>query len=111
NVGLDHQDILGSDLRAILEEKMQILKPGVPAWTAIDDGDLLQILKFHAVAVGCSLTNVKDAFTDAGDRGLYSDGVLIESPLEGRHQIKNLAVALGLCRSLQKKYPIDFRKT
>ncbi len=111
-VGLDHQEVLGDDVQKILEEKMQIIKPSVPAWTAIEDPDLERVLLAHCESVGSTLTNINRSFTFEGYRGLYSDGVLIESPLAGEHQIKNLSLALGLCQSLRDHgFVIDFKKT
>ncbi len=42
-IGLDHQDILGSTLTDIAKEKAGIIKPGVPAFSAIQDPSIRPI--------------------------------------------------------------------
>jgi len=43
-IGLDHQDILGPDLRSIAIEKAGIIKPGVPAFSARQHPDVAAVL-------------------------------------------------------------------
>ena len=61
NVGMDHMQFLGDDLRQIASEKAGIAKPGVPLVTAVQSADLLDVIRSRASSVGAPLTTVSDS--------------------------------------------------
>jgi dihydrofolate synthase/folylpolyglutamate synthase len=104
NVALDHTQFLGPSLESIAREKAGILKPGVPALTAEQDPIPLAVLRSRARAMGVPL-DVLDPETLHGVR----TGVLgtefeldidpwgplaLHTPLAGRHQALNTALAV-----------------
>jgi len=92
NVSYDHEAILGDTLEKILGEKMQIVKKGMDVWTGIKESHLLAQLKTHCEQVR--------AFFHQADLGVRA---IHELPLQGRHQIQNAALAMGVCQSLRQR--------
>lgn len=103
NVGLDHQEFLGPTLPQILDEKMQIFKPGMEAWTGIRDGALLAILKNHCGRKGIRLQSVADFFDDQGDSFSMMGLTRLKPGLAGEHQKQNAALAIAIAFSLREK--------
>lgn len=83
SISLDHQSFLGSDLSSIAREKAGIFKSGVPAWSVPQEDEILNVLKDEARARGTSLSVISD-----------NDGKGFESPLAGKHQRENMALAI-----------------
>jgi dihydrofolate synthase/folylpolyglutamate synthase len=50
NIGLDHQQYLGSTLREIAAEKAGIIKPGVPVISAVEEGEAAGVIRRQARA-------------------------------------------------------------
>lgn len=100
-IGLDHQDYLGDTLTAIATEKAHILKPGVPAISALQPPEAAAAIASHAAAIGAPLWQTPGdwAWTEAatGFRvtapGLQADAP--RPPLVGAHQVANAALALA----------------
>ncbi len=109
NVAMDHADYLGDSLAAIAREKAGIIKPAVPVMTAETDPRLLDLFRRRAREVGAPFRALDteavihelevaprgNAFTLETD--LWGTLPLI-SPLPGRHQASNVALAV---RSLE----------
>lgn len=101
-VALDHVDVLGADLRSIAREKAGILRPGVPAATAASD-DARSALAAAAEDQGVELRmlaegadyRVRNRGWSGIDLELRLDGqwVPLRSPMVGRHQAGNVALA------------------
>lgn len=111
-VGLDHQAVLGPDLRSIAAEKAGILRPGVPALTSAS-GAALAVIAERAGRLGTPLAALGRDFTvtlerhdwqgievvvEAKGRGLPSPTLerlplRLRSPLLGAHQADNVALA------------------
>jgi len=111
-VELDHQEQLGSDLASIASEKAGIFRPGRPALTAEEKPEALAVLRDLAAAIGARLESVSETVElDIRDDGLAGPpprgGLLrvdlrtpvrfyrdLAVPLPGRHQARNLALAV-----------------
>ncbi len=111
DVDLDHQQWLGETITEIAREKAGILRPGgrvvlLPqhpeANTAI--GEVAMAIGAHAINASDLLPpTVPDADTGNIYRIKWEEGdVLMASPLHGRHQWRNLALALGTARELRR---------
>ncbi len=105
NVALDHAEYLGYTLEAIALEKAGIIKPGVPAITAERDSALVQLFRARAGAVGAPFHSL-DVTAEIRDLQVSAQGnrfrmetrswgsLDLRSPLPGRHQAMNLALAV-----------------
>ncbi len=102
-VALDHVGVLGDTVERIAHEKAGILRAGVPAWTGAS-GPALKALRSEAAARGARLRTLEsEVRLEVGDRGW--DGLELDlhtpfgaaravTPLVGRHQARNVALAL-----------------
>jgi dihydrofolate synthase/folylpolyglutamate synthase len=104
NVAMDHADYLGDTLGEIAWEKAGIMKPGVPFVTAETDPQALGVFRDLAAAVGARVLvlephTVRDAVV-APDRTTFRlvtrtwGDVQVSTPLVGRHQATNAALAV-----------------
>jgi dihydrofolate synthase/folylpolyglutamate synthase len=109
-VALDHQAILGPDLRAIAREKAGILRPGRPAWTSAEGagGDALDAA---ARAAGVALARLdRDARVERCDLGWDGSALTLQhpgrgtlafrTPLVGAAQARNAALAALLAQEV-----------
>lgn len=120
NVALDHAEFLGDTLPAIAREKAGIIKPGVPVVTAETDPTLLAVFREVAAARGAPLTALDPA--DLADVDVALDhtaftfetppwGALrLRTPLVGRHQAANAALAVALLAHLPDGLRPDARQ-
>jgi dihydrofolate synthase/folylpolyglutamate synthase len=100
NIDYDHQKWLGYTLAEIAAEKSGILKPGVPAVTAADAPEALEVITARAREVGAPLTLVAPGEARQGLAGKVS------LPLAGAHQRRNAATAVAVTRVLQAQLPV-----
>jgi dihydrofolate synthase/folylpolyglutamate synthase len=111
NVADDHQDYLGDTLEQIGREKAGIMKEGVPFVTAETDPELLAM--FGKVAEECGTTvrsirpdhAVQDLEIAADHTSFTLDTaawgeVRLRTPLVGRHQAANAALAVAVLEEL-----------
>ncbi|HZW27154.1 MAG TPA: Mur ligase family protein [Trueperaceae bacterium] len=110
-VALDHQAVLGDTVAAIAREKAGVLRPGRLAVTGAR-GEALDVVAAEATAVGAPLLALGRDFdvtvAAAGWDGLALtvEGDLpglplaLRSPLVGRHQARNVAVAAATALAL-----------
>jgi len=109
NVALDHAEYLGFTLEEIAGEKAGIIKPGVPVITAERDSALREIFRDRAERVGAPFFAINPAEEvralevspegNAFELATENWGTLaLRSPLPGRHQAANVALAV---RSLE----------
>ena len=106
-VDLDHTHLLGDDVVTIAQEKSGIIKPGSVTVSAVQDDDVLGVLRDRVEEVGGSRLVVEDddfgviarevalggqQVTLRGLAGEYADLFL---PLHGAHQASNLAAAVA----------------
>lgn len=117
NVAMDHADYLGDTLEAIAREKAGILEPGVPAVIAESDPDLVEVFRRRAEEVGCPLVrvhpdDVRDVEIDPhGTRFVFRTGrwgeLELRTPLVGRHQATNAALAVRVLEELPERLALD----
>lgn len=107
NIALDHSDYLGDTVEEIAFEKAGIMKAGVPFVTAETDAGLLKLLRKFAGERGVPLTAVDPSaeirhLEVSVDRTAFvvdtrSWGRLeLRTPLVGRHQAANAALAVEI---------------
>lgn len=111
NVALDHADFLGDTLGAIAREKAGIIKSGVPVVTAETSPELLAIFREVAESRDAPLTPLDPATELAEvevdrDRTAFTlrtnawGPLRLTTPLVGRHQAANAALAVRLLERL-----------
>lgn len=104
-IGLDHQHFLGHGVEDIATEKAGIIKPGAITVTAVQEPDVLDILRERAAEVdarlvveGQDIGILEQAVAVGGQhvslRGLAGDYPDLFLPLHGRHQGANALLAL-----------------
>jgi dihydrofolate synthase/folylpolyglutamate synthase len=89
NIGLDHQQWLGTTTADIAKEKAGIIKPCVQIITATDDEQALDVIVETAWKTGSPIHIVTEEDID----NLIPDEVNI--PLKGEHQLINAALAIS----------------
>jgi len=123
DISLDHQKFLGNTVGEIAREKAGIIRPGgvvvtLPQQPEANDVIGHTILDLDAVGVNAvryvppvspgSLESRVPSFQDSSVRSQYRLAVmgaeiLVESPLVGRHQLRNVALAIAAAEELSKK--------
>jgi dihydrofolate synthase/folylpolyglutamate synthase len=124
DISLDHQKFLGDTVGEIAREKAGIMRRGgvvvtLPQQPEANDVIGNTILELHAVGVSAVqyVPPVSPGSTDylagnsaSADRAVYryplqvmGKQILIESPLVGRHQLRNVALAIAAAEELSKK--------
>jgi dihydrofolate synthase/folylpolyglutamate synthase len=110
-VALDHQAVLGDTLTAIAREKAGVLRPGRPAWTSAE-GEARAAIATQAARIGSRLRVLGvdariDEVRGLGWRGLElalrrpsGETLRLRTPLAGRHQAANVALAALLAGEL-----------
>lgn len=99
NIGLDHQQWLGSTLPQIAAEKAGIIKTGIPIITATANPESLRVISEFAAAQHAPLRVVT-----AHQFSNFALGAAL--PLAGAHQKLNAATAIGTVEALQPVFPI-----
>lgn len=105
NVGLDHVEYLGDTLESVAREKAGIAKEGVPFVTAETDPALVEVLcraatdrgaPFHHLDPSRSLRSLKTGMDGSRFRMTTESwgDLSLSTPLVGRHQIRNVALAV-----------------
>lgn len=114
NVALDHAEYLGFTLEEIAGEKAGIIKAGVPVITAERDSALREIFRTRAESVGAPFFAINPAeevkglevSPEGNTFTLETEtwGTLdLRSPLPGRHQAANVALAVRSLELLPEK--------
>jgi dihydrofolate synthase / folylpolyglutamate synthase len=110
NIAFDHADYLGHTLTAIAWEKAGIIKTGVPLLTAEDKPEILEVFRARTIELDSPL-HVLDSsrvtgvtFDNAGTRFTAQwrgRPQTIRTPLIGRHQATNAALAMQAAEVLE----------
>lgn len=103
NLSIEHTDYLGHTIRDLAREKSGIIKPGVPAVTAVSQPSGIDTLTKVAKDRGAALYRFKNDFsirkTPGRSRysykGIYQNFKGLTKPLPGEHQRENLSLALA----------------
>ena len=110
NVSLDHTQVLGDTVEMIALDKAGILRPGKPTITAAT-GAGLEVIRAEAARLGAHLFRLGLEF-QAETRAAGWDGlelvvhspegrIAVHSPLIGRHQAANIALAVVAAQALE----------
>jgi dihydrofolate synthase/folylpolyglutamate synthase len=119
DIDLDHQKFLGDTIAAIAAEKAGIMRAGKPAITLPQHpqaNDVLgrKMIEVEAVPVNATrnmppVSPGSQALFDTSEVGrtrymlsVLGEETLIDSPLVGRHQLRNLALAITAAEELTK---------
>ncbi len=115
NVGHDHMEILGDTLEKVAWEKAGIIKSGVPVISAFEQPETIDVVKQMAKEKQSTLYLMDEQFgfeliSAQEDEQVFQfwspfgrTGLLTIS-LNGRHQLKNAAVALMTLEVLRQYY-------
>jgi dihydrofolate synthase/folylpolyglutamate synthase len=110
NVAMDHADYLGDTLLEIAREKAGIIKPGVPFVTTERDPEVLSLFGRVAGGKQAPMTVLRPEVLR--DVAVREDGTTfrmttsswgeleVVTPLVGRHQAANAALAVAMCDRL-----------
>jgi len=99
SIGYDHQQYLGDTLARIAGEKAGILRPGVPAISAPQPGEVSEVLLDKAAVAGTELAFLtgNDYALEGSSLGCYRfiyGGAEYRLGVPGGHQAENAALAL-----------------
>ncbi|TCS79042.1 bifunctional folylpolyglutamate synthase/dihydrofolate synthase [Tepidibacillus fermentans] len=121
NIGYDHMEYLGDDLKSIAWEKAGIIKSGVPVVSGVEQDEAKAVI--HEVAkakratiyqFGEQFSVVKNKIDYSGSNFDFKDVFLtmpnIEISLIGAHQVKNAAVALMTLEVLRQFYAFQIEE-
>lgn len=111
NVGLEHEEFLGTTLLEIADKKAGIIKPGGILVTATRENSVYDLLKDRCKQVGSKIFRVNGHISYkklsssidvqrldiSGIQHRYTD---LEIPLLGEHQLRNAATAVGAIEAL-----------
>ena len=114
-IELEHTDLLGGTIPLIAYEKAGIIKPGVPVFTSATRADALTVFRARAAELGSDLTILDEAadITDCTvradgtraivrwrDKSMFSAALELRTPMIGRVQARNAALAALVTRHL-----------
>jgi dihydrofolate synthase/folylpolyglutamate synthase len=133
DISLDHQKFLGDTVTEIAREKVGIIRPGgvvvtLPQQPEANDviGNTVMELGARGVNavpyvppvspgsfgyLGKNLFNAEDSETDRVGhfyrypQEVMGQEILVETPLVGRHQLRNVALAIAAAVELSEKFP------
>jgi dihydrofolate synthase/folylpolyglutamate synthase len=109
DIDLDHEKFLGSTIREIAGEKAGIMRRGRPLVTLPQHPEANETLgrameETGAVAVNAARYVAAQQTTRTGfAMDIMGEEVEIETPLIGRHQLRNLALAISAAEELVKQ--------
>ncbi len=112
SIGLDHTDVLGSDLVSIATEKAGIIKPNQSVVFGTMDDSASRVLRYIANERGAHIHQLGQGFyfSDTADGFHFqTDNFRLEGVqvgLEGEHQRHNAALALQLVHTQQGHKPV-----
>ena len=113
DISLDHTEWLGPTITAIAREKAGILRVGGTMITLPQHPEANQALGEVAVALGVRGVNAADFLpgretpsTGAGSYDILVDGepLIVDSPLHGQHQQRNIALAIAAAQELRNNH-------
>jgi dihydrofolate synthase/folylpolyglutamate synthase len=117
NIGYDHMDILGDTLPAIATEKAGIIKPGVPVVSAVEQPDVVDVIRATATdkrstlylmgeQFGYVLKNSSALGSTFDFHGPFRDLSDLEISMVGEHQVKNAVCALMALEVMRQYYAL-----
>lgn len=117
NIGYDHMDVLGDTLPQIATEKAGIIKRGVPVVSAVEQPEVVDVIRRTAeesrstlYLLGEQFSYVRKSHDEWGQTFDFSGPFRtlndVEIALLGEHQVKNAAVALMALEVLRQYYAV-----
>jgi dihydrofolate synthase / folylpolyglutamate synthase len=119
DIDLDHQKYLGNTIGEIAREKAGIMRAGVPVVMLPQHPQANEVLGKHALEIGAEAISAAyhvAAVSPGSDvlvqqtttkmrfgMSVVGEEISVESPLVGRHQIRNLALAITAAETLAQK--------
>jgi dihydrofolate synthase / folylpolyglutamate synthase len=112
DISLDHQKFLGNTLAEIAREKAGIIRSEgivvtLPQMPEVNDvlGNTILELNAHAVSAVPYVPPLAPPASTGSSYPLQVAGeeILVESPLQGRHQLRNVALAIAAAEELRKQ--------
>lgn len=115
NIGHDHMDILGNDIKDIAKEKAGIIKKDIPVISGVENEAALTVIKSTAELNRSELYQINEQYyvkiNDMNKGGssftFHSDNLTIRDvkiKMIGAHQINNAATSIMALRLLIDKY-------
>ena len=117
DISLDHTEWLGSTIAAIAREKAGILRPGGTLIALPQHPEADQVLNEAAVELGVRCVNASDYMPNMPPNGAIAvdpcrpyriealgESIEVNSPLAGRHQQRNIALAIAAAVELAGKH-------
>lgn len=116
NIGLEHQEYLGSTLASIAREKAGIIKEGIPLVTGALQPVVQGILKTTCMNRNAPLFRLKSDFRVRRNsdgsfqyRGMSKQWPALRLGLKGTHQTGNAALALAAAETLEQRGHISLK--
>jgi dihydrofolate synthase/folylpolyglutamate synthase len=119
DIALDHQKYLGETVSAIAREKAGIIRPGGVVVTLPQSPEANDVIGNAILDAGARAVNAvpymppvspgSDQWTAAGGQlqryplDVMGAQIMVESPLVGRHQLRNLALAIAAAEELHNQ--------
>jgi len=109
DISLDHMEWLGPTITAIAREKAGILRRGGTLVTLPQHPEANQVLGEVAVELGVTVVSAAGLVPPAAVRGAYrvevlGEEIVVDSPLQGAHQHRNLALAMAAAVELKERF-------
>lgn len=108
NIGFDHMQQLGYTLESIAYNKLGIVKPGIPLFTAVDD-NLLPQFNETCQKLSSPLYHITDQLIEIESKeplAFRYEYHQYQTGLQGLYQAKNAALAIAVVNYLFPKTPI-----
>jgi dihydrofolate synthase/folylpolyglutamate synthase len=112
-ISLDHQQYLGERIETIAAEKAAIMKRGIACIVADQPRGVNKVLEARSLQYGVPLLKEGEDFyaRSHGDDGMVFKGRAVEwalplPGLQGKHQMRNAAVALACVEWLREAFPV-----
>ncbi len=116
NIGLDHTAVLGDTIEKIAEEKLGILKPGVPLITGVTQPEVIALSDHRAGGLQVPVQRVgSDIHLDIQKESRGGQTISVTTPwrlhenlhlpLVGAHQAENAALAVAAADTACREFP------
>jgi len=125
DISLDHQKFLGDSVTEIAREKAGIIRPNGPVVTLPQQPEANDVIGNAVLEMGARAVNAVpfvppvspgsfEYLVATGERGnarhiyryplqVMGDQILVETPLVGRHQLRNVALAIAAAEELNRQ--------
>jgi len=118
NIGYDHMNYLGSDIKDIAKEKAGIIKSGVPVISGVENEEALEVIRATAKIKGSTFYQINEQFSlkihninQSGSVFEFASENMVISDIKikmiGPHQVKNAAVSIKALEILKQDYEFN----